>query len=239
MKTFASRRSRRARPLHRAPATGMGGTEPLRVVKDGGNSPDFGASVISEVRPIPQQRGNTAGGGVRPLQTVPRRRCTRVRRILRTRKVANAPPAYYGAKFNHKFSSGQRRCTLRGMEVSEDVKTTRDDFRTGTPNIPVGQVKWTLNAKHELNIPDHIYSQAGPNGLGVNPVKRFPAVLAQSQKWHYRLSQRSPWRPGPTVRISATLSGRRSRRRILKIRTRDNGVSRTEPYRGPRIRIRP
>ena len=164
--------------------------------------------------------------------------CTQIGTRLKTRKVGDAPKAWYGARFNHTFDPLSKACTLKGVQVSELVSVARDDFQSGTKNIPLGKTIWTLTAKHELDKPDHIYTQAGPRGLGVNPLKAWPALLSQDQLLYYRFSSKGPWQLGPAVVINTELSGDLKKPETLKVTTTDNGVSRTENYRGPTVRLR-
>jgi hypothetical protein len=158
--------------------------------------------------------------------------------IEKTRKVKDAPPTYYGAEFNHKFASELDACkSLKGMQVTEYVDVIRDDFNTGTGNIPVGKIIWTLNAQNELDKPDPIWSQAGPKGLGVNPLKRWPAMIDQNQLFCYRTSANDTWHSGPSIIIRTVLSGNINDPKTLQVTTTDNKESRNEPYRGPRIRM--
>lgn len=156
--------------------------------------------------------------------------------ILKTEKVKNAPAAYYGASFNHTFDSIPARRSLKGMQVSELVSTQRDDFRIGATEVALGRKIWTLTEKNKLDTPDDIFSQAGSKGLGVNPLRAWPAVLDQNQIWYFRSSKRDAWELGPGITLKVTLSGDRSRKETLKVTTTDHGVSRTEAYRGPEIR---
>jgi hypothetical protein len=158
--------------------------------------------------------------------------------IQKTEKVKDAAAAYYGAGFNHTFGSTPEGRSLQGIQVSEYVTTQRDDFQIGIGDVPVGRNIWTLTEKNKLNTPDCIYSQAGAKGLGVNPLKAWPAVIDQNQLWYFRSSKRDAWELGPGIMLKVTLSGDRSRRETLKVTTTDHGVSRTEPYRGPAIRMK-
>ena len=65
--------------------------------------------------------------------------------------------------------------------------------------------------------------------------ENWPAVMAQDQLWYYRQSTAAPWQLGPGVTIKVTLSGNKRKPRTLKVTTTDNGDSRAEPYRGPRL----
>ncbi len=196
--------------------------------------------------PIAQKRGgngeqtssapNSNRRNIMTLQTAGKPRCTTIGTKLTTRKVADAPPGWYGADFNHMFHPLKTGCTLKGVEVSEVVSVNRDDFQTGAKNIPLGKIKWKLTSKHELDRPDSIHQQAGPRGLGVNPVLHWPAVLAHDQLWYYRLSSKGHWRLGPGIGIRVTLSGKMNKKNTLKVTTTDNGKSRVEPYNGPNIR---
>jgi hypothetical protein len=158
--------------------------------------------------------------------------------IQKTEKVKDAAAAYYGASFNHTFGSTPAGRSLQGIQVSELVSVQSDDFQIGTADVPVGKNIWTLTEKNKLNTPDCIYSQAGSKGLGVNPLRAWPAVIDQNQIWYFRSSKRDPWKLGPGIILKVTLSGNRSRRETLKVTTTDHGVSRTEPYRGPAIRMK-
>ncbi len=157
--------------------------------------------------------------------------------ILKTEKVKNAPATHYGASFNHTFDSIPAGRGLKGIQMSESVSTQRDDFRMGATDVALGRKIWTLTEKNKLDTPDNIYSQAGSEGLGVNPLKAWPAVIDQNQIWYFRSSKRDAWALGPGITLKVTLSGDRSRKETLKVTTTDNGVSRTEAYRGPEIRI--
>ena len=158
--------------------------------------------------------------------------------ILKTEKAKNAPAAYYGASFNHTFASIPAGRGLKGFQVSEWVSTQRDDFQIGATEVSLGRKIWTLTEKNKLDTPDDIYSQAGSKGLGVNPLKAWPAVLDQNQIWYFRSSKRDAWELGPGITLKVTLSGDRSRKETLKVTTTDHGVSRTEAYRGPEIRMK-
>jgi hypothetical protein len=59
--------------------------------------------------------------------------------------------------------------------------------------------------------------------------------MAQNQRWYYRPSTGNPWRLGPDNNIKVTLSGNKKKPTTLKVTTTDNGVSRVEPYRGPKL----
>lgn len=157
---------------------------------------------------------------------------------LKTDRVKDAPPDYYGASFNHTFPSIPEGCNLKGVEVSELVDTVRDDFGIGATHVAVGRKIWTLTAQNKLNEPDRIWTQAGLRGLGANPVGKWPAVLDQNQLFYYRSPGNKNWQLGPGIMIKLTLSGDVRRRESLMVTTTDHGVSRTEPYRGPAIRIR-
>jgi hypothetical protein len=158
--------------------------------------------------------------------------------ILKTEKVKDAPAAYYGASFNHTFGSTPAGHSLQGIQVSELVSTQRDDFQIGATNVALGRKIWTLTEKNKLDTPDAIYSQAGSKGLGVNPLRAWPAVIDQNQIWYFRSSKRDAWELGPGITLKVTLSGDRSRKETLKVTTTDHGVSRTEAYRGPAIRMK-
>lgn len=157
---------------------------------------------------------------------------------LKTEKVKDAPVSYYGASFNHTFPSDPEGCNLQGIEVSELVDTVRNDFGIGATNVALGRKIWTLTAQNKLNKPDRIWTQAGMKGLGANPVNKWPAVLDQNQLFYYRNPGDKNWQLGPGIMIKLTLSGDLKRRESLMITTTDHGVSRTEPYRGPTIRIK-
>jgi hypothetical protein len=171
------------------------------------------------------------------VQLAPLPQCTQIGTSLKTRKVRDAPRAWYGAQFNHTFDPLSKGCSLKGIQVSEAVSVVQDHFQSGARNIPLGQTIWALTAKHELHRPDHIYTLAGPRGLGVNPLKAWPALLSQDQVWYYRFSSTGPWHLGPAVVINTKLSGDLRKPETLKVTTTDNGVSRTENYRGPAIRL--
>ena len=171
------------------------------------------------------------------VQLTPLPQCTQIGTRLKTRKVRDAPKAWYGAQFNHTFDPLSKGCTLKGVQVSEAVTVVQDHFQSGAKNIPLGKTIWTLTAKHELHKPDHIYTLAGPRGVGVNPLKAWPALLSQDQLWYYRFSSTGPWHLGPAVIINTKLSGDLRKPETLKVTTTDNGVSRTENYRGPAIRL--
>jgi hypothetical protein len=130
-------------------------------------------------------------------------------------------------------------CTLAGGQVSEVVTTARDDFHMKARNIPLGQVKWTLTRQHRLHKPDHIYTQSGRKGLGVNVLDHWPAVQIQNQRWYYRTSPTDYWKYGPSNLITIKLSGKPARRRTLKVTTTVNKVPISQKYNGPRIRIKP
>ncbi len=155
-----------------------------------------------------------------------------------TEKTANAPAAYYGASFNHKFVSDPEGCSLSGVQVSEYVTTDRDDFNQGRPTVALGRKIWTLTRENKLSEADPIWTEAGAGGLGASPVNRWPAVLDQNQLWYYRYSASDSWKLGPGTVIKLTLHGDRSRKETLKVTTTDHGVSREEPYRGPDVRMR-
>lgn len=149
------------------------------------------------------------------------------------------PRNHYGASYNHKFDAIPTGCSLKGVQISETVSAQRDDFQTGAKNIPVGKNIWTLTTRNELHRPDDIWTPAGPKGIGANPLLNWPAVLDQNQIWYYRYSSKDRWRgPGPGFIIKVTLHGNVRKRNTLKVTTTDHGVSRTEPYRGPKIRLR-
>ena len=157
---------------------------------------------------------------MKALQAPGKPRCTTIGTRLTTRKVGNAPRAWYGANFNHTFHPLKTGCTLKGVEVSEVVSVNRDDFQSGAKNIPVGKTIWRLTSKHELHKPDSIYTEAGRHkGLGVNPVSHWPAVLAQNQLWYYRFSSKGSWRLGPDIGIKVTLSGNMNKKNTLKVTT--------------------
>jgi hypothetical protein len=181
---------------------------------------------------------NANSRNMNTLQTPGKPRCTTIGTRLTTRKVGNAPLAWYGANFNHTFHPLKTGCTLKGVEVSEVVSVNRDDFQSGAKNIPVGKTIWKLTSRHELHKPDSIYTQAGQKGIGVNPVSHWPAVLAQDQLWYYRFSSNGSWRLGPGIGIRVTLSGKMNKKNSLKVTTTDNGKSRVESYRGPNIRLK-
>jgi len=207
-------------------------------------SPDnMSASTRLALIPVQQRRGQeneTPGIPANKIGAVPRQSpaptmCQTLSTRITTRKAGNAPKAWYGAKFVQKFYPLGQGCTLKGMEVSEVVAVSRDDFQTGTGNVNLGVNNWRLTAKHELDKPDHIYSQAGPRGLGANRLLNWPAVMVQDQLWYYRQSAKVPWQLGPGNTIKVTLSGNKKNPKSLKVATTDNGVSRVEPYRGPKL----
>ncbi len=149
------------------------------------------------------------------------------------------PRTHYGASYNHKFDAIPTGCSLKGVQISETVSAQRDDFQTGTKDIPVGVNIWKLTARNELHRPDDIWTPVGPKGIGANPLLNWPAVLDQNQIWYYRYSSKDRWRgSGPGFIIKVTLHGNVRKRNTLKVTTTDHGVSRTEPYRGPKIRLR-
>jgi hypothetical protein len=157
--------------------------------------------------------------------------------ILKTEKVKNAPATHYGASFNHTFDSIPEGRSLKGIQVSESVSTQRDDFQIGATDVALGRKIWTVTEKNKLDTPDDFYSQAGSKGLGVNPLRAWPAVIDQNQIWYFRSSKGDAWKLGPGITLKVTLSGDRSSKETLKVTTTDNGLSRTEAYRGPEIRI--
>lgn len=238
MKSFASPKSRHSAPRRRGDDRSRQTAETSTILPH-----NMRASGRLALIPLQQQRGpeNIKPGmpanktGAVPQQSPGRPMCKTLSTRITTRKAGNAPRAWYGAKFVHKFYPLSKGCSLKGMEVSEVVSVSRDDFQTGTGNVKLGVNNWRLTATHELNQPDQIYSQAGPRGLGVNRLLNWPAVMAQDQLWYYRQSAKAPWQLGPGNTIKVTLSGNKQNPQSLKITTTDNRVSRVEPYRGPNI----
>jgi hypothetical protein len=154
---------------------------------------------------------------------------------MKTKKVKDAPKSFYGADFNHVFPSLPEGCSLQGLEATETIDTVRDDFRSGAGNTSAGKTIWKLTKENMLHRPDSIWTKAGPKGLGVNPLLRWPAILEQNQIWSYRRSKNDSWHSGPGIVLKATLSGDLKNRASLIVTTTDHGISRSEPYRGPAI----
>ena len=149
----------------------------------------------------------------------------------------NAPPGYYGASFNHTFPAVPVGCSLAGGTVSEVVTTQRDDFRIDG-SVALGRKIWTLTKENRLSEPDRIWTQAGPKGLGINPLKRgLPAVLDQNQLWYYKVPNGGSWMLGPGTILTVTLDGDIKRKETLTVTTTDHTVSRREPYRGPDLQV--
>ena len=149
-----------------------------------------------------------------------------------------APSGYYGASFNHIFDSEPEGCNLAGVQVSEFVTTQRDDFRLGMQSVALGRKIWTLTSANKLNEPDRIWTQAGLRGLGVNPLRNWPAVLENNQLWYYRFGEQDrDWKLGPGFVLKVTLDGDRTNGKSLKVTTTDHRISREESYRGPVVRV--
>jgi hypothetical protein len=216
--------------------------------KRAGGNPVANTSGTQAICPIAQRRGDgeerpaaavkITGSQAGALQTAPLPRCPTIGRKLTTHKPVAPPPKWYGGKFNHTFHTLSTGCTLAGGQVSEVVTTARDDFHMKARNVRLGQVIWKLTPQHRLHLPDHIYTQAGPKGLGVNILDHWPAIQIQHQKWYYRTSPKDYWKYGPSNLISVKLTGNPAQKRSLKVTTTVNKVSISQRYSGPRVRIK-
>jgi len=189
------------------------------------------------VRPTWSPHPGSAARSGSWVQLAPEPRCNQVGNIRRTWRVRDAPVKYYGFQVNHIFNTPNSGCSLTGSQVSERVTVARDDFQTGYPGEPLGKTIWTLTGSHALDRPDHIYSQAGRKGLGVNPLRTWPALLTHDQIFYYRRSPQDHWNIGPGHQVRVTLSGDPKNAKTLRVTTTVRGESRTENYRGPPIKL--
>ncbi len=177
-------------------------------------------------------------GGVIRRQASSRCALSSAESTIKTAIEKPAPSGYYGASFNHIFTSDPEGCSLAGVQVSEFVTVQRDDFRQGMQGVALGRKIWTLTSANKLNEPDRIWTQAGLRGLGVNPLRNWPAVLEHNQLWYYRFGEQDrDWKLGPGFVLKVTLQGDRTNKDSLKVTTTDHGVSREESYRGPAVRV--
>ena len=249
IKSFASKKRRRAVYIQSRGLHGPGISGHRLGVRGMQSEQALSSSGLQAMAALKQIRGKMGGAGriaaninrtgVRQLQMAPQPRCPTMGTKLTTRMAGKAPKAYYGAKFIHRFYPLSTGCTLKGVEVSEVVSVVRDDFRSGVRNVPIGRFKWRLKANHEMDQPDHIYTQAGPQGIGRYRLRNWPAVIDQNQLWYYRHSISDPWKLGPGNTIKVTLSGKVNTPGSLRVKTTVNGKWRQEKYSGPKIRITP
>ncbi len=144
----------------------------------------------------------------------------------------DTPNLDYGAIYTHTCSSSGG--SLEGVEITEIVTVSRDDFNTRWGGVPEGTITATINAAGEISdIIETPSAWIDANDFLPSPPKSgLPAVLDTPQVLEWWCPLDNDWIPFANVAITAILSEQGTN---LIFTTTDNGIPCTEPYSGPPV----